>query len=101
MEEIKLYQYLKTLQCATNYVTLQGNKITTIATSDDSVVNLGWNPAGNVNTTNDLSVPSVTVDGISLTNNSHIGGNVELTECKHRKIQQSYKIEHINGCKTD
>ena len=43
---------------ATNYITLQGNKIMSNATSDDSIVDLDLNPAGNVNISNDLSVSS-------------------------------------------
>ena len=65
---------------ATNYVTLQGNKIMTNATSDDSVVDLDLNPSGNVNITNDLSLSNLAADGISLTNNINIGGNIELTD---------------------
>ena len=65
---------------ATNYITLQGNKIISNATSDDSVVDLDLNPTGNVNITNDLSVSNLTADGISLTNNINIGGNIELTD---------------------
>ena len=41
---------------ATNYLTLQGNKIISNATSDDSVVDLELNPSGNVNITNDLTL---------------------------------------------
>ena len=62
---------------ATNYITLQGNKIVSNATSDDSVVDLELNPSGNVNITNDLSLTNLTADGISLTNNVNIGGNIE------------------------
>ena len=40
----------------TNYITLQGNKINSNATSDDSVVDLSLNPSGSVDITNDLSV---------------------------------------------
>ena len=65
---------------ATNYITLQGNKIISNATSDDSVVDLELNPSGNVNITNDLSLTNLTADGISLTNNINIGGNIELTD---------------------
>ena len=65
---------------ATNYITLQGNKIVSNATSDDSVVDLDLNPSGNVNITNDLSLANLTADGISLTNNVNIGGNIELTD---------------------
>ena len=65
---------------ATNYITLQGNKIVSNATSDDSVVDLELNPSGNVNITNDLSVSNLTADGINLTNNVNIGGNIELTD---------------------
>ena len=65
---------------ATNYVTLQGSKIMTNATSDDSGVDLDLNPSGNVNITNDLSLSNLTADGISLTNNINIGGNIELTD---------------------
>ena len=50
------------------------------ATSDDSVVGLDLNPAGNVNITNDLFVSTLTVDGITLTKNTNIGGNIELTD---------------------
>ena len=60
---------------ATNYITLQGNKIIANATSDDSFVDLNLNPSGNVNITNDLSVGN-----INLTNNINIGGNIELTD---------------------
>ena len=65
---------------ATNYITLQGNKIVSNATSDDSVVDLDLNPSGNVNITNDLSLSNLTADGISLTNNINIGGSIELTD---------------------
>ena len=65
---------------ATNYITLQGNKIISNATSDDSVVDLELNPSGNVNISNDLSLTNLTADGISLTNNINIGGNIELTD---------------------
>ena len=65
---------------ATNYITLQGNKIVSNATSDDSVVDLELNPSGNVNITNDLSLSNLTADGISLTNNINIGGSIELTD---------------------
>ena len=65
---------------ASNYITLQGNKIISNATSDDSVVDLELNPSGNVNITNDLSLTNLTADGINLTNNIHIGGNIELTD---------------------
>ena len=65
---------------ATNYITLQGNKIISNATSDDSVVDLELNPSGNVNITNDLSLTNLTADGINLTNNINIGGNIELTD---------------------
>ena len=65
---------------ATNYITLQGNKIVSNATSDDSVVDLELNPSGNVNITNDLSVSNLTADGMNLTNNLNIGGNIELTD---------------------
>ena len=41
---------------ATNYITLQGNKINANATSDDSVVDLNLNPTGNINMNNALSV---------------------------------------------
>ena len=41
---------------ATNYITLQGNKIIANATSDDSFVDLNLKPSGNVNITNDLSL---------------------------------------------
>ena len=65
---------------ATNYVTLQGNKIMTNATSDDSVVDLDLNPSGNVNITNDLSLSNLSADGISLTNSINLGGSIELTD---------------------
>ena len=65
---------------ATNYITLQGNKIVSNATSDDSVVDLELNPSGNVNITNDLSLTNLTADGISLTKNINIGGSIELTD---------------------
>ena len=65
---------------ATNYITLQGNKIIANATSDDTVVDLELNPSGNVNITNDLSLTNLTADGINLTNNINIGGNIELTD---------------------
>ena len=74
-----MYQYLK-FKTATNYVTLQGNKIMTNATSDDSVVDLDLNPSGNVNISNDVSLSNLAADGISLTNNINIGGNIELTD---------------------
>ena len=65
---------------ATNYLTLQGNKIISNATSGDSVVDLESNPSGNVNITNDLSLTNLAADGTSLTNNINIGGNIELTD---------------------
>ena len=65
---------------ATNYITLQGNKIVSNATSDDSVVDLELNPSGNVNITNDLTLTNLTADNINLTNNVNIGGNIELTD---------------------
>ena len=49
-------------------------------TSDDSVVDLDLNPQGNVNLTNDLLLSNLAADGISLTNNIKIGGNIELTD---------------------
>ena len=60
---------------ATNYITLQGNKIISNATSDDSVVDLELNPSGNVNITNDLSVGN-----INLTSNLTVGGEIQLTD---------------------
>ena len=60
---------------ATNYITLQGNKIITNATSDDSFVDLNLNPSGNVNITNDLSVGN-----IYLTSNLPVGGEIQLTD---------------------
>ena len=65
---------------ATNYITLQGNKIISNATSGDGVVDLELNPSGNVNITNDLSLTNLTADTINLTNNINIGGNIELTD---------------------
>ena len=59
---------------ATNYITLQGNKIIANATSDDSFVDLNLNPSGNVNITNDLSVGN-----IDLTSNLTVGGEIQLT----------------------
>ena len=50
------------------------------ATVDDSIVDLELNPTGNVNITNDLSVSNLTADGINLTNNINVGGNIELTD---------------------
>ena len=52
---------------ATNYITLQGNKIISNATSGDGVVDLELNPSGNVNITNDLSLTNLTADTINLT----------------------------------
>ena len=53
---------------ATNYITLQGNKIIANQTSDDSVVDLSLNPSGNVNITDDLTVSNVNVtSNINLT----------------------------------
>ena len=60
---------------ATNYLTLQRNKIMPNARSDGSVVDLDINPIAN-----DLSVSNLTVDGIILANNISIGGNIELTD---------------------
>ena len=60
---------------ATNYITLQGNKIIANATSDDSFVDLTLNPSGNVNITNDLSVGN-----IDLTSNLTVGGEIQLTD---------------------
>ena len=68
------------LKNATKYITLQGNKIISNATSDDRVVDLELNPSGNVNIFNDLSLTNLTADNISLTNNINIGGNIELTD---------------------
>ena len=53
---------------ATNYITLQGNKIIANATSDDS-------SSGNVNITNELSVGN-----IDLTSNLAVGGEIQLTD---------------------
>ena len=71
---------------ATNYITLQGNKINANATSDDSVVDLNLNPTGNTNMNNDLSVnnvnitTNVTIGGeIDITNNLTVKGDIELT----------------------
>ena len=60
---------------ATNYITLQGNKIIANATSDDSFVDLNLNPSANVNITNDLSVGN-----IDLTSNLTVGGEIQLTD---------------------
>ena len=56
---------------ATNYITLQGNKII----ANDSFVDLNLNPSGNVNITNDLSVGN-----IDLTSNLTVGGEIQLTD---------------------
>ena len=59
---------------ATNYITLQGNKIISNATSDDSVVDLSLNPSGNINIDNNLLVNKV-----NITTNLTLGGDIELT----------------------
>ena len=59
---------------ATNYITLQGNRIISNATSDDSVVDLNLNPSGNININNDLAV-----DNVNVTTNLTLGGNIDLT----------------------
>ena len=59
---------------ATNYITLQGNKIISSATSDDSVVELNLNPSGNINIDNNLLVNKV-----NITTNLTLGGDIELT----------------------
>ena len=59
---------------ATNYITLQGNKINANATSDDSVVDLNLNPTGNININNDLSV-----NNVNITTNVTIGGEIDIT----------------------
>ena len=71
---------------ATSYITLQGNKIISNATSDDSVVDLNLNPSGNINMNNDLAVNNVNVTtnltiggGIDITNNLTVKGDIELT----------------------
>ena len=62
----------------TNYITLQGNKINSNATSDDSVVDLSLNPSGNVNITNDLSVSNITASGMNLSNNLSVSGETSF-----------------------
>ena len=71
---------------ATNYITLQGNKINANATSDESVVDLNLNPSGNINMNNDLAVnnvnvtTTVTVGGeIGLAGSLTVKGDIELT----------------------
>ena len=59
---------------ATSYLTLQGNKIISNATSDDSVVELNLNPSGNINIDNNLLVNKV-----NITTNLTLGGDIELT----------------------
>ena len=59
---------------ATNYITLQGNKIISNATSDDSAVELNLNPSGNINIDNNLLVNQV-----NITTNLTLGGDIELT----------------------
>ena len=59
---------------ATNYITLQGNKINANATSDDSVVDLDLNPSGNINMNNDLAV-----NNLNVTTNATVGGEIDLT----------------------
>ena len=59
---------------ATNYITLQGNKIIANATSDDSTVDLNLNPLGNINMNNDLSV-----NNVNITTNVTIGGEIDIT----------------------
>ena len=59
---------------ATNYITLQGHKIISNATSDDSVVDLSLNPSGNINIDNNLLVNKV-----NITTNLTLGGDIELT----------------------
>ena len=62
----------------TNYITLQGNKINSNATSDDSVVDLSLNPSGNVDITNDLSVSNITASGMNLSNNLSVSGETSF-----------------------
>ena len=62
----------------TNYITLQGNKINSNSTSDDSVVDLSLNPSGNVDITNDLSVSNITASGMNLTNNLSVSGETSF-----------------------
>ena len=59
---------------ATNYITLQGNKVISNATSDDSVVELNLNPSGNININDNLLVNKV-----NITTNLTLGGDIELT----------------------
>ena len=59
---------------ATNYITLQGHKIISNATSDDSVVDLSLNPSGNINIDNNLLVNKV-----NIATNLTLGGDIELT----------------------
>ena len=51
---------------ATNYITLQGNKIIANATSDDSLIDLDLNPSNNVKIQNliigDMTVPNTGSD---------------------------------------
>ena len=73
---------------ATNYITLQGNKINANATSDDSVVDLNLNPTGNINVNNDLSV-----NNVNITTNVTIGGEIDITS----NLTVKGDIELTNG----
>ena len=73
---------------ATNYITLQGNKINANATSDDSVVDLNLNPTGNINMNNDLSV-----NNVNITTNATIGGEIDITS----NLTVKGDIELTNG----
>ena len=71
---------------ATNYITLQGNKIISNATSDDSIVNLDLNPSGNITVVNTLYTGAIhntnvlTTGSIDITNNLTVGGLIEMTD---------------------
>ena len=73
---------------ATNYITLQGNKINANATSDDSTVDLNLNPSGNINMNNDLSV-----NNVNITTNVRIGGEIDITS----NLTVKGDIELTNG----
>ena len=107
---------------ATNYITLQGNKIITNATSDDSSVNLDLNPSGNITIANTLytgvinNTNTLTTGSIDITNNLNVGGECQITDANTtlekytnatksnvsldiRTTEEAIRI--MNGAKTD
>ena len=107
---------------ATNYITLQGNKIIANATSDDSIVNLDLNPSGNITIANTLytgvinNTNTLTTGSIDITNNLNVGGECQITDANTtlekytnatksnvsldiRTTEEAIRI--MNGAKTD